>query len=158
MGLLINTVPVRASITPATTTADLLDQLQSARTTTPSSISIWRSARSTASPATTSCSTPSSCTRTTPWTKQPYRAADDLTITEFTARDYYHYPLAVQAQPGRELGLHVQFRTDIFDLASIEALIERLQRIFLTMVADPHGGSHRLIWSMRLSTSPRADL
>ena len=61
----------------------------------------------------------------------------DLTITEFTAREYYHYPLAVQAQPGRELGLHVQFRTDIFDLASIEALIERLQRIFLTMVADP---------------------
>ena len=30
VGLLINTVPVRASITPATTTADLLDQLQSA--------------------------------------------------------------------------------------------------------------------------------
>ena len=30
VGLLINTVPVRATITPATTTADLLDQLQSA--------------------------------------------------------------------------------------------------------------------------------
>ena len=30
VGLLINTVPVRAHITPATTTADLLDQLQSA--------------------------------------------------------------------------------------------------------------------------------
>ena len=30
VGLLINTVPVRANITAATTTADLLDQLQSA--------------------------------------------------------------------------------------------------------------------------------
>ena len=30
VGLLINTVPVRAHITPATTIADLLDQLQSA--------------------------------------------------------------------------------------------------------------------------------
>ena len=30
VGLFINTVPVRADITPATTTADLLDQLQSA--------------------------------------------------------------------------------------------------------------------------------
>ncbi len=34
VGLLINTVPVRANITPATTTADLLDQLQSAHNDT----------------------------------------------------------------------------------------------------------------------------
>ena len=34
VGLLINTVPVRASITAATTTADLLDQLQSAHNDT----------------------------------------------------------------------------------------------------------------------------
>ena len=34
VGLMINTVPVRANITPATTTADLLDQLQSAHNDT----------------------------------------------------------------------------------------------------------------------------
>jgi non-ribosomal peptide synthetase component F len=34
VGLLINTVPVRAHLTPATTTADLLDQLQCAHTDT----------------------------------------------------------------------------------------------------------------------------
>src|SRR6185312_9651169 len=34
VGLLLNTVPVRARITPATTTADLLDQLQSAHNNT----------------------------------------------------------------------------------------------------------------------------
>src|SRR4029077_20261402 len=34
VGLFINTVPVRANITPATTTAELLDQLQSAHTHT----------------------------------------------------------------------------------------------------------------------------
>ena len=34
VGLLINTVPVRATITPATTTADLLDQLQNTHTDT----------------------------------------------------------------------------------------------------------------------------
>ena len=39
VGLLINTVPVRAAITPTTTTTDLLDQLQSA-ITTPSSTTI----------------------------------------------------------------------------------------------------------------------
>ncbi len=34
VGLLINTVPVRATFTPETTTADLLDQLQSAHNDT----------------------------------------------------------------------------------------------------------------------------
>ena len=53
--------------------------------------------------------------------------ADGLAITEFTSREYNHYPLTVQAVPGRELGLRVEFDTDVFDAASIEALIERLR-------------------------------
>jgi hypothetical protein len=60
-----------------------------------------------------------------------------LAITEFTARDYYHYPLTIQAGPGRELGLRVQFRTDVFDAASIEVLIERYKRVLVAMAADP---------------------
>jgi acyl carrier protein len=39
--------------------------------------------------------------------------------------------------PGRELDLRIQFRTDVFDAASIEALIERLQRVVVAMTADP---------------------
>ena len=31
----------------------------------------------------------------------------------------------------------VEFRTDVFDAASIEALIERLQRVLVAMTADP---------------------
>ena len=31
----------------------------------------------------------------------------------------------------------VEFRTDVFDAASIEALIERLQRVVVAMTADP---------------------
>src|SRR5262249_4240824 len=56
---------------------------------------------------------------------------------EFTNRDYYHYPLTIQALPGRELDLHIQFRTDVFDAASIEALIKRLQRVLAAMTAGP---------------------
>ena len=41
------------------------------------------------------------------------------------------------ALPGRELGLRVEFDTDVFDAASIEALIERLQRVLVAMTADP---------------------
>ena len=60
-----------------------------------------------------------------------------MAITEFTARESNHYPLAVQALPGAELGLRVEFDTDVFDAASIEALIERLQRVLVAMTADP---------------------
>ena len=62
---------------------------------------------------------------------------DGLAITEFTSRESNHYPLTVQALPGRELGLRVEFDTDVFDADSIEALIERLQRVLVAMTADP---------------------
>ena len=35
------------------------------------------------------------------------------------------------------IGGTVEFRTDVFDAASIEALIERLQRVVVAMTADP---------------------
>lgn len=35
------------------------------------------------------------------------------------------------------IGGGVEFRTDVFDAASIAALIERLQRVVVAMVADP---------------------
>ena len=60
-----------------------------------------------------------------------------MAITEFTIRESNHYPLTVEALPGRELGLRVEFDTDVFDAASIEALIERLQRVLVAMTADP---------------------
>ena len=63
--------------------------------------------------------------------------ANELAITEFTIRECNHYPLTVQAVPGHELGLRVEFDTDMFDTASIEALIERLQRVLVAMTADP---------------------
>ena len=58
-------------------------------------------------------------------------------ITEFTFRESTHYPLTVVALPGRELGLRVEFDTDVFDTASIEVLIERLERVLVAMTADP---------------------
>ena len=43
----------------------------------------------------------------------------------------------MQAQPGPELGLRVEFDTDVFDAAGIAALIGRLQRVLVAMTADP---------------------
>ena len=61
----------------------------------------------------------------------------ELSISEVSGREYNHYPLTVQAQPGPELGLRVEYDTDVFDAASIEALIERFKRVLVAMTADP---------------------
>ena len=39
--------------------------------------------------------------------------------------------------PGHELGLRVEYDTDVFDPASVETLVERLQRVLVAMTADP---------------------
>ena len=65
VGLLINTVPVRAQITPATTIADLLDQLQSAHNDTLDHQHLALSRDPPRHRPRTTCSTPFSSTRTT---------------------------------------------------------------------------------------------
>jgi glycopeptidolipid biosynthesis protein len=136
VGLLVNTVPVRANITQATTVADLLEQLQSAhnRTLEHQHLALRDIHRITGHdrlfdtvfvyenyPTDTAASL----------------GVDGLVITEVANRDFYHYPLTVQAAPGRELDLCVQFRTDVFDAATIEALMELFNRVLVAMTADP---------------------
>ena len=48
------------------------------------------------------------------------------------------------------IGGAVEFRTDVFDAASIEALIERLERVVVAMTADPT----RRVSSMDLLDEP----
>jgi glycopeptidolipid biosynthesis protein len=136
VGLLINTVPVRANITPATTTADLLDQLQRAsnHTLEHQHLALRDIHRITGHEQLFDTVF---VYENYPIDTAALSGVHELAITEFTGRDYYHYPLAVQAQPGAELGFLVQFRTDVFDLASIEALIERLKWVLVAMTADP---------------------
>ena len=136
VGLLINTVPVRATITPATTTADLLDQLHSANNDTleHQHLALNEIHRITGHDQLFDT--------LFGYENYPIDTAalsgdHELAITESTGREYNHYPLTVQAQPGPELGLRVEFDTDVFDAASIEALIERLQRVLVAMTADP---------------------
>ena len=46
----------------------------------------------------------------------------------------------------------MEFRTDVFDAASIETLIERLQRVLVAMTADPARRCRRSMCSTRPST------
>jgi acyl carrier protein len=136
IGLLINTVPVRATITATTNTTELLDQLQSAHNHT---LEHQHLALSDIHRVTGQESLFDTVFvyENYPTDAAALSGADGLTITELTNRDYYHYPLAIQAVPGRELELHVQYRADVFDATVIDAMIARLQRVLVAMTVIP---------------------
>src|ERR1700694_853680 len=124
VGLLINTVPVRATITPATTTADLLDQLQRAHNHTLEHQHLALSEIHRVTGHDQLFDTMFAYENYPIDTSVP-PGAHGLPITEITGREYNHYPFVVLAAPGHELGLHLQFDTDVFDTDSIQTLIER---------------------------------
>ncbi|BBX46969.1 hypothetical protein MCOO_29840 [Mycobacterium cookii] len=136
IGLLINTVPVRATITDATSTTDLLDQLHRAHNHT---LEHQHLALSDIHHLTGQARLFDTVFvyENYPTDAATMSGADGLVVTELTNRDYYHYPLTIQAVPGRELDLRVQFRTDVFDTADIQAMMERLQQLLVAMTADP---------------------
>ncbi len=114
VGLLINTVPVRAHITPATTIADLLDQLQSAHNHTldHQHLALTEIHRATGHDQLFDTLF---VYENYPIDTAALFSANGLAITEITGREYNHYPLTMQAMPGTELGLRVEFDTDVFD-------------------------------------------
>ncbi len=136
VGLLINTVPVRATITAATTTADLLEQLQRAHNDTLEHQHLALSEIHRITGHERLFDTLFAYENYPIDTAVPV-GVDGLAITEITSRESTHYPLTVAAAPGSELGLRVEFDTDVFDAASIEALIERLGRVLVAVTADP---------------------
>ncbi|WP_099539731.1 non-ribosomal peptide synthetase, partial [Mycobacterium celatum] len=136
VGLFINTVPVRARITGTTSAADLLDQLQRAHNHTIDHEHLALSEIHRVTGQEQMFDT------LLGYENYPLDAAAlsgdyELAVTEITSRDYNHYPIAIRAMPGRELGLRVQFDTDVFDPNSIEALLGRLQRVLVAMTENP---------------------
>ncbi|MGA9677504.1 MAG: amino acid adenylation domain-containing protein, partial [Mycobacterium sp.] len=136
VGLLINTVPARANITAATTTTDLLDQLQRAHNHTleHQHLALSEMHRITGQEKLFDTLF---VFENYPIDTTALSGDHELAITELTNREYNHYPLTLQAMPGSELGLRVEYDTDLFDAASIKALIERLQRALVAMTTDP---------------------
>ncbi|WP_082634718.1 non-ribosomal peptide synthetase [Mycobacteroides sp. H054] len=136
VGLLINTVPVRATLTPTTTTSDLLHQLQNSHNDTleHQHLALSDIHRITGQDALFDTLL---VFENYPIDVTGSLSVDGLSITEFDFRESNHYPLAVQALPGRELGLRVEYDTGSFDLAAVEALVERLKLVLAAMIAEP---------------------
>ena len=136
VGLLINTVPVRAAITATTTTADLLAQLHRAHNHTLDHQHLALS----------------DIHRLTgheqlfdtlfvyenyPLDTTAELGVDGLAVTGFSTREYNHYPLAIQALPGTELGLRIEYDTEVFDTAAIDTLLQRFTRLLAAMTTEP---------------------
>uniref|UniRef100_UPI0009FE5DC5 non-ribosomal peptide synthetase n=1 Tax=Mycobacterium avium TaxID=1764 RepID=UPI0009FE5DC5 len=136
VGLLINTVPVRARATAATTIADLVDQLQCAHnhTVEHQHLGLNEIHRITGQDQLFDTLLDY---ENYPIDTAALSAADDLTATEFSCHDSNHYPLSLQVVPGDELGLRLEFDTDVFDPAAIDTLADRLRKLLAAMPADP---------------------
>ncbi|MEV0759110.1 non-ribosomal peptide synthase/polyketide synthase [Nocardia sp. NPDC050435] len=60
-----------------------------------------------------------------------------LTLTDPRPNTPSHYPLTLIANATPELTLHLEYRTDVFDRKTVEAMAERLARILRQVAADP---------------------
>ncbi|OBG81541.1 non-ribosomal peptide synthetase [Mycobacterium sp. E802] len=136
VGLLINTVPVRARTTATTTVAELLEQLQRAHNDTLEHEHL----------ALTDIHHLSGHEQlfdtlflyeSYPIDTSAFMGVQELAVTEFNNREYNHYPLSVMALPGHELGLRLEFDSDVFSVAVIDGLVERFQRLLVDMTTDP---------------------
>ena len=103
VGLLINTVPVRANITPATTTADLLDQLQSAHNDTleHQHLALSEIHRITGHDQLFDTLF---VYENYPIDTAALSGDDELAITEFTSREYHPLPADGASHAGRRTG------------------------------------------------------
>jgi amino acid adenylation domain-containing protein/non-ribosomal peptide synthase protein (TIGR01720 family) len=154
VGLLINTVPVRANITAATTVIDLLEQLQTAHNDTLDHQHLALNEIHRVAGHEQLFDTLFVYENYPVDTGTPL-GVDDLAIAAFTNREYNHYPLTVEALPGAELNLHVEYDTDVFDAAGIEALMGRLRTVLAAMTADP---TRRLLSINLLDAGEQAQL
>ncbi|WP_156748205.1 non-ribosomal peptide synthetase, partial [Mycobacterium sp. 1465703.0] len=136
VGLLINTVPVRARIAPTTTTIDLLEQLQSAHNDTLEHQHLALNHIHRIAGHDQLFDTLFVFQNHPIDTEAPL-GVDGLNIAALGSREYNHYPLTVQATPGNQLGLRVEYDTDVFDAAGVQTLIDRLERVLVAMAVDP---------------------
>ena len=136
VGLLINTVPVRAIVTATTTTADLLEQLQNSysRTLDHQHLALNEIHRVSGQDQLFDTFF---VYENYPIDAAELSGADGLAVDEFAHREYNHYPLAIQALPGNELRLRVEFDTEVFASAEIQKLIGRFERLLVAMTSEP---------------------
>jgi len=128
-------VPVRATATPATTIADLLDHLQRAHTDTLDHQHLALSEIHRATGHDHLFDT-LFVFENYPLDTAALVGGNGLAIADITGRELNHYPLAMVAKPGRELGFRVEYNTEVFDPANVGKIAERFQRVLAAMTRE----------------------
>src|SRR5580704_10319635 len=72
------------------------------------------------------------------------KASNGLHATPIAGHDASHYPLSLAAVPGERLRLRLEYRPDLFERQSVEALGARLIRLLEASVAQPDCAIGRL--------------
>ncbi|MCA2320269.1 amino acid adenylation domain-containing protein [Mycobacterium intracellulare] len=136
VGLLINTVPVRAHVSPQTTIAGLLSKLHNdfQQTLDHEHLALTEIHRITGHDQLFDT--------LFVFENYPLDAAasmelGELSVTDFRSHESTHYPLTLQATPGRELALGIEYDADLFDAETVAALADRVERVLLAMIDDP---------------------
>ena len=60
-----------------------------------------------------------------------------LALTSLEGHDATHYPLSLMAMPAERLRLRLQYRSDLFERSTVEAMGRRLVALLEAVVADP---------------------
>ena len=63
--------------------------------------------------------------------------ASGLRLSSVKGHDATHYPLSLIVLPGERLRLRLDYRPDVFERASVEAMVDRLARLLEAVAADP---------------------
>jgi amino acid adenylation domain-containing protein/non-ribosomal peptide synthase protein (TIGR01720 family) len=61
----------------------------------------------------------------------------ELTVVDAYGSDSPHYPLSLAIMPGAQLGLHVQYRSELLETATVEWILDQLQRLVRLAVDSP---------------------
>ena len=136
VGLLINTVPVRATASPATTIAQLVKQLQQRSNDTVEHQHLALNEIHHISGYDKLFDT-LFLYEGYPVDVAGFVGVDELAITDFNNREHNHYPLSVMVIPGNSLEIRVEYDTHQFDAAAVDAVMERLNRVVSEMVSGP---------------------
>jgi len=135
VGLLINTVPIRATIASETTLDDLVHQLQTAHAETVEHqhLALNEIHRATGQDQLFDTLF---VFENYPVDLTAMSDVSGLTITNFVNHEFNHYPLAVQAVPGDELVLRIEYDIDVLSSVRIGKLVGRLRKVLESMTAD----------------------
>ena len=135
VGLFINTIPVRARLTPAMTSTELLNQLQRNHVQT---LEHQYVALSDIHRIVGHAPLFDTLFVFENYPVEGLTLADgDVTVVDVRSREATHYPLVLQVAPGDELRIALNYRRDLFDAESANALVARFLDVLITMTRTP---------------------